>query len=127
MIGRASSDPNAKKSTGPRTEAGKNISKYNAVRHGRASQVVIKINARPNHLYLIVRDNGRGFRSDREPVDADGFLSPAAAPWSIRERTAALGGALSVWSKAGHGAEIQLKIPSPGKTLQRTVDRRMYA
>jgi signal transduction histidine kinase len=126
-VARPSADPGLPAATGYELTQIVREALHNAVRHGRASQVVIKINTRPSHLYLIVRDNGRGFRSDREPIDADGFLSPAAAPWSIRERTATLGGALSVWSQAGHGAEIQLKIPVPGKTLQRTVDRRMYA
>jgi hypothetical protein len=126
-VARPSADPGLPAATGYELTQIVREALHNAVRHGRASQVVIKINARPSHLYLIVRDNGRGFTSDREPIDADGFLAPAAAPWSIRERTATLGGALSVWSKAGHGAEIQLKIPAPGKTLQRTVDRRMYA
>jgi len=126
-VARPSADPGLSPSTGYELTQIVREALHNAVRHGRASQVVVKINARPSHLYLIVRDNGQGFTRDREPIDADGFLSPAAAPWSIRERTAALGGALSVWSKAGHGAEIQLKIPAPGKTLQRTPDRRMYA
>ncbi|MFN8543287.1 MAG: histidine kinase [Candidatus Binatia bacterium] len=84
----------------------------NAVRHGRATQAVVKLALSPGHVYVIVRDNGRGFASGT--VDADGFLAPAAAPWSIRERANALGAALRVWSQAGRGSEISLSIPAPG-------------
>jgi signal transduction histidine kinase len=85
---------------------------HNAVRHGRATQAVVKLAARRSHVYLVVRDNGRGFTNGRsDSIDSDGFLAPAAAPWSIRERAAALGGSLRVWSRANEGAEISLLIP----------------
>ncbi len=84
---------------------------HNAVRHGRATQAIVKLGARPSHVYLVVRDNGRGFPNGNGSGDADGFLKPAVAPWSIRERTAALGGSLRVWSRPGRGAEVSLFIP----------------
>ena len=84
---------------------------YNAVRHGQATQAIVKLGARASHVYLVVRDNGRGFPDGKGAVDADGFLKPAVAPWSIRERTAALGGSLRVWSQPGRGAEVSLLIP----------------
>ena len=89
---------------------------HNAVRHGRATQAVVKLAARPSHVYLVVRDNGRGFVNGNGSVDADGFLAPASAPWSIRERAAALGGSLRVWTRANEGAEISLLIPVSGGT-----------
>ena len=74
---------------------------HNAVRHGQATQAVVKLGARPSHVYLVVRDNGRGFPNGNGPIDARRtFSQPAVAPWSIRERTAALGGSLRVWSAA---------------------------
>ena len=84
---------------------------HNAVRHGGATQAVVKLAARPSHLYLVVRDNGRGFLNGHRAIDADGFLRPSDAPWSIRERTAALGGSLAVWSRPGEGTEVSLLIP----------------
>ena len=83
---------------------------HNAIRHGRATQAIVKLGARPTHVYLVIRDNGKGFQGDRA-ADADGFLTPAAAPWSIRERAAALGGAVRVWSQPGGGTEVSLLIP----------------
>ncbi len=84
---------------------------HNAVRHGRATQAVVKLAARPSHVYLVIRDNGQGFPNGNGAIDADGFLKPASAPWSIRERTAALGGSLRVWSQPGRGSEVSLFIP----------------
>jgi len=95
----------------------------NAVRHGRATQAVVKIATRPSHLYLVVRDNGRGFQNGHGTTDADGFLPPGAAPWSIRERCAALGGTLRVRTEAGRGVELSLTIPAPPTVA----DRRMHA
>jgi len=87
---------------------------HNAARHGRATQAVVKLAARRSHVYLVVRDNGRGFTNGNGSIDADGFLAPAATPWSIRERAAALGGSLRVWTRANEGAEISLMIPISG-------------
>jgi len=99
----------------------------NAVRHGRATQAVVTITCRPTHLLLVVRDNGTGFTNGHGRVDGNGFLAPAAAPWSIRERTAALGGALRVRSRPGRGAEIMVTIPAAGPGGRYGSDRRMYA
>jgi len=85
------------------------------------------VGARPTHLYLVVRDNGLGFEQPHGRIDADGFLVPAAAPWSIRERTATLGGTLRVWTQAGRGTEISVTIPKPGQSARRATDRRMSA
>jgi signal transduction histidine kinase len=98
----------------------------NAVRHGGATQAVIKIGARPTHLYLVVRDNGSGFRNGNGHVDEDGFLAQAATPWSIRERATLLGGSLRVWTRAGCGTEVALTIPSGVRTGRHGSDRRMY-
>lgn len=100
---------------------------HNAVRHGRATQAIVKIAARPSHLYLLVRDNGTGFVHANGSVDGDGFLAPQAAPWSIRERTEGLGGTLSVWTQPGCGAEVIVTIPTPGRTARPSTDRRMHA
>jgi signal transduction histidine kinase len=96
----------------------------NAVRHGRATRAVVKLATGPAHVYLIVRDNGCGFRNGNGSIDADGFLAPAAAPWSIRERAAALGASLRVWSQPGRGAEVSLVVPAPSGAWHRAGDRR---
>jgi len=83
----------------------------NAVRHGKATQAIVKVGCQPTHLYLVIRDNGCGFQNVNGHVDADGFLAEHVAPWSIRERAAALGGRLRIRTEAGRGAEVTLAIP----------------
>jgi signal transduction histidine kinase len=99
----------------------------NAVRHGGATQAVVKVGSRPSHLYLVVRDNGAGFPKNHGQVDEDGFLAQAATPWSIRERTTVLGGSLRVWTRPGRGAEVSVIIPAGVIIGRHGSDRRMYA
>ena len=94
----------------------------NAIRHGGATQAVVKVGAYPTHLYLVVRDNGHGFQSTSGAIDADGFLKPAAAPWSIRERAAALGASLRVWSQADRGVEISVLLPGTARPTHSTTN-----
>jgi signal transduction histidine kinase len=84
----------------------------NAVRHGQATKAVVKLRAYDSHCTLFIRDNGRGFpNGGGRGLRADGSVPPAAVPWSIRERAAALGAALRVRSRPGNGAEIVLRVP----------------
>jgi len=83
----------------------------NAVRHGRATAAVVRLVADSSQCHIMIRDNGRGFQNARGAIDPDGFLAPAAAPWSIRDRATALGGDLRVRSRPGEGAEISLQVP----------------
>jgi signal transduction histidine kinase len=99
----------------------------NAVRHGRATQAVVKVATRPSHTYLVVRDNGIGFLNGNGSIDADGFLSFGSTPWSIRERAAAVGGALRVWTRPGEGTEISIVIPAGVRGGRPTSDRRTQA
>jgi len=99
----------------------------NAVRHGRASRAEIKISCRSSHLSLVINDNGSGFANGHAPSEEDGFLSPQATPWSIRERTAALGGSLRVWTQPGRGVEITVTIPAAGRGGRYGSVRRMQA
>lgn len=96
----------------------------NAVRHGRATEAVVRLAADPSHCHIVIRDNGRGFQNARGLTDADGFLAPAAAPWSIRDRATALGGDLRVRSRPGEGAEISLHVPLAARAAEAVGSRR---
>jgi signal transduction histidine kinase len=126
-VARPATDPRLSPSTGYELAQIVGEALRNATRHGHATQAVVKIAARPTHLYLVVRDNGSGFPNGQDNVDPDGFLNPAAAPWSIRERTAAVGGSLSIWTKPGRGAEIAITIPAGNRTGRHGSERRMQA
>jgi signal transduction histidine kinase len=84
----------------------------NAVRHGGARDATVKLTTYGAHCSLLIRDNGRGFKTPSGAVGADGVVQPNAVPWSIRERTAALGGTLRVRSQTGQGVEIRVVVPT---------------
>jgi signal transduction histidine kinase len=99
----------------------------NAVRHGGAKDAMVKLTSYGAHCSLVIRDNGRGFQSPAAAVGADGTVQPAAVPWSIRERTAALGGTLRVRSQAGHGVEIHVVVPATSPQQEQETMRRRIA
>jgi signal transduction histidine kinase len=97
----------------------------NAVRHGRATQASVSVALGAAQVTMVVRDNGSGFPAGATQTDADGFLAPTDTPWSIRERTEALGGSLRVRTHPGRGAEVAVTIPAGSR--RSSTDRRMYA
>jgi signal transduction histidine kinase len=124
---RPSNDPGLSATTGFELAQIVREALRNAVRHGGATQAIVKVGTRASHLYLLVRDNGSGFVNGNERVDDDGFLDQGAAPWSIRERTAALGGRLRVLSHPGRGVEVSIVVPVDAASDRYGTDRRMYA
>jgi len=84
---------------------------HNAVRHGHATRASVTLSVYPSHCHVVVRDNGRGFQNVHGLVEVDGYVAAAAAPWSIRDRTAALGGVLRIRSEPGIGAEVSVIVP----------------
>ncbi len=84
----------------------------NAVKHGGAKTATVKLSSYGGHCSLVIRDNGRGFKAPSGAVGNDGVVQPNAVPWSIRERTAALGGTLRVRSETGTGVEIHVVVPA---------------
>jgi signal transduction histidine kinase len=126
-LARPSTDPSLPAATGFELTQIVREALHNAVRHGRASQAIVKLAGGASHLYLVVRDNGIGYTQPYGRVDADGFLVPAAAPWSIRERTAGLGGTLRVWTQAGRGTEVTVLVPTAATAARHSPDRRMSA
>lgn len=84
----------------------------NAVRHGGAKDATVTLATYDTHCSLLIHDNGHGFKAPSGVVGTDGVVHEAAVPWSIRERTAALGGTLSVRSRVGRGVEIHVVVPA---------------
>lgn len=76
----------------------------NVVRHARASQVEIELRKDEQHLILLVKDNGSGFRAGEGSPDGLGLLG-------IRERIALLGGSCAVTSLPGKGTCLLVKAP----------------
>lgn len=73
----------------------------NAVRHGAASKVEICLAANGGELELVVK-NDVGAATPKAP----------AAPWSIRERTAEIGGSVSIAAE-GRMTVLRISVPIP--------------
>ncbi len=71
----------------------------NIAKHAGASQVGIQLQYEAGAVELRIRDDGRGFDPDQTPPGHYGLSM-------MRERAAAIGAALSITSRPGHGTEI---------------------
>jgi two-component system sensor histidine kinase DegS len=77
-------------------------------KHAKAREVEIRLEDHSGVVHLAICDDGCGF------PELSGELPAGATntyPWSIHERTRALGGRLSVDSKAGQGSRLVVEIP----------------
>jgi signal transduction histidine kinase len=81
----------------------------NALTHGKAQMVLIGVTLAPHELHAWIDDNGQGFTltDDANPLSGTGLAS-------MRERSATVGGRLTLDSAPGHGTHIELLIPLPG-------------
>ncbi|TDC72039.1 hypothetical protein E1200_00285 [Actinomadura sp. GC306] len=80
----------------------------NAVVHGMAELVLVRIDIAPHEMHVYVDDNGVGFDPERATASAGVGLS------SMRERAELVGGTLVVSSAPGQGAHVELSVPLPG-------------
>jgi len=85
----------------------------NVGKHSRARKAKIILAREGPSLKIRIHDDGVGFDAERvfaprEPNQGFGFFS-------MRERVNYLGGGLEVKSRPGHGAQIILTVPQPGR------------
>ncbi len=78
----------------------------NIEKHASATHVTIEIEATPQKLFLTIRDDGRGFSTQRTRGRPRN-LGIA----SMRERTELLGGHLKIKSEADRGTMISVDVP----------------
>ncbi|MET0717562.1 MAG: triple tyrosine motif-containing protein, partial [Pseudoxanthomonas sp.] len=83
----------------------------NAIQHGHAHTIVIKLAYEANGLHLSVADNGLGFT----PVAAVNTRERGYGMRNMRHRAAALGGTLDFFSELGEGTRISLRVPRAGR------------
>lgn len=77
----------------------------NALRHSKATAVVVGLSRQSDDMVLAVTDNGRGFRT--EALGDHGGMGLA----TMQERVGRLGGTLSIRSSPGKGTTIEARIP----------------
>jgi signal transduction histidine kinase len=83
-------------------------------RHSRASAASVTFETTPEAARLEIHDNGVGF--DCEAKGQPDAQKTGFGLQSMRERMAALGGAISIDSMPGNGATIKVIIPIPKET-----------
>ena len=78
----------------------------NALKHGKAREVVVELARKEHQVELTVRDNGAGF-------DPDDSASPKTGIGltSMNERAELLGGSLAIRSAPGRGCEVRFLAP----------------
>jgi signal transduction histidine kinase len=82
----------------------------NVRKHSSAKQVVVQLLETDGTWELIIEDDGEGFpfegRVSQPELDSSG-----RAPAIIRERVRLIHGELTIESKPGHGARIEVRVP----------------
>lgn len=77
---------------------------HNIVKHARASTVALRLARQENEIILQVHDNGKGF-------DPAGPFPGHFGVRSMQERTARMGGTLTIESAPGQGTCIDVRVP----------------
>jgi signal transduction histidine kinase len=80
----------------------------NAVRHAHPRNVTIALVADSEALELCIADDGCGMQEPPEHVAQQGF-----GLTNMRERAQAIGGEWHLWSRAGQGTRINVRVPRP--------------
>jgi len=76
----------------------------NAIKHGRARKISIRLRPRAGHLLLSIGDNGVGFSSHPEK-------SVGAGLHNMRMRAAMIGGTLAIRPGKGGGTVVSVSLP----------------
>lgn len=78
----------------------------NAIKHGKSSNIKVKIEWAKNTINVVVKDNGKGFDPNEKKAHSFGIIG-------MQERVELLKGELEIHSKLGEGTTILCKIPIP--------------
>jgi signal transduction histidine kinase len=89
----------------------------NAVRHGRAAQILLSLTLLDGVPTLVVSDDGVGFDVSRDPGPGHHGLANMAA------RAAAVGGRFEIRSTPGSGSRVIVELPMPRRNEENEQDR----
>jgi signal transduction histidine kinase len=76
----------------------------NTIAHARARHVRVRVDIGPDELLASTVDDGRGFDPAARRIDGTGLIS-------MRERTALLGGSMTLDSAPGLGTHVEIRVP----------------
>jgi signal transduction histidine kinase len=90
----------------------------NAIRHGHAQRIAMKLDFSDDAVLLGLTDDGRGFDAS-SAFDGLGLAG-------IKARAASIGGRLSISSSAGSGTTIEVSVPHSAPPTPRQPARRRF-
>jgi signal transduction histidine kinase len=76
----------------------------NTVKHAQAKKVAVKLHFAPEAIFLSVKDDGAGFDPQAPRPGHYGLIN-------MRERAMKLGGAVTIESSPGQGAQVTFSVP----------------
>jgi signal transduction histidine kinase len=96
----------------------------NVAKHASATEVHLRLRWSDNHVNIVARDNGRGFRRNALGEAADPALGIAGSNdgfglFNIQERVSDLGGRVWMRSEPFRGTTVKIQLPL-SETLQPT-------
>ena len=80
----------------------------NAIRHSGARLILVSLGRNDDKVELLIEDNGVGIET-QSPEESD--QRPRLGIVGMQERTAALGGMLTVRSMGGRGTVVSVQVP----------------
>jgi PAS domain S-box-containing protein len=80
----------------------------NVAKHAKATSVAVLLERRPDHISLVIEDDGVGFDSNAAGRTSQGF-----GLLGMQERAALIGANLEIESVAGGGTSILVRIATP--------------
>ena len=83
-------------------------------RHANAKRVSVLLERRPDHVSLIVEDDGGGFNAGNQASAAQGKLGLLG----MRERVTLAGGTLEIESTPGAGTTVFVRVPLKQKPAE---------
>jgi signal transduction histidine kinase len=84
----------------------------NAVKHAKATRVLIDIRQKGSDMCCSVRDNGAGFVPASRTVDAN--TPRGLGLTAMRERMNGIGGVFSIAARRGRGTRVEIRFPVEG-------------
>jgi signal transduction histidine kinase len=82
---------------------------HNAIKHGKAKKIVIRLDEQKGHVVLTVKDDGTGFPPDGETRNGMGLPN-------MKARAGMIGGSLDVRRGERGGTTVTCSLPTPAKT-----------
>lgn len=82
----------------------------NALRHGGASLINLRVHQNETEVCLLVQDNGTGFDASRRQSEGHGL-------GNMQARAAHMGATLRLTSQPGQGARVVLTVPASASTI----------